>query len=75
MLKQQQRDAPPRPLDQNALHEPGLGLHEREGRRGMVLNSSLYTKAAMRPKTTVGVLAAIGLTVAAMVQLRRSTAK
>jgi short-subunit dehydrogenase len=75
MFKQQQRDAPPRPLDENALHEPGLGLHEREGQPRMVLNSSLYTKAAMRPKTTVGVLAAVGLAVAAMVQLRRSTAR
>jgi len=75
MLKQQQRDRPPRARDDNALHEPGLGLHERQGRAGMVFNSSVYTQAAMRPKATLGVLAAVGLTVAAMIRLRRSTAR
>ncbi|MGE5526818.1 MAG: SDR family oxidoreductase, partial [Rhodospirillaceae bacterium] len=32
MLKQQQRDAPARPLNDNALHEAGLGLHQSPGR-------------------------------------------
>lgn len=73
MFRGQQRDAPPRPLGQNALHHPGAGLQEREGRPGVVFKSSLYTKAAMRPKAAIGVLAAIGLAIAAMVRLRRAT--
>ena len=74
MFSQQKRHAPARPRDSNALHGPGAGLQEREGRPGRVFESSLYTRAAMRPTAAVGVLAAIGLAVAATVRLRRAWA-
>jgi short-subunit dehydrogenase len=71
MFRQQQRRAPPRPRDENALYEPGVALQEREGNSGLLLGSSLYTRAAMRPGMTAALLAALGLAGVALLHRRR----
>lgn len=75
MVKQQQRAAPPRPREDNALHQPGTGLKEREGHPGLVLKRSWYTRAALHPKAAFGMLAAAGLALAAVAQFRRASAR
>jgi short-subunit dehydrogenase len=44
-LPRQQRSTRPAPAESNsALYRPGLGLHERQGHRGHVCESSVYTE-------------------------------
>lgn len=75
MFGQQQRSTPPRPREDNALYQPSTGLAQSEGQPGRVFKRSWYTRAALRPGATMGLLAAAGFTIAAMIQLRRSTAR
>jgi short-subunit dehydrogenase len=75
IFRQQQRAEPPRPREENALYEPRMGLMQSEGQPGHVFRRSWYTRAALRPGRTVGLLAAVGFTIAAMIRLRRSTAR
>jgi len=46
---------------QNSLYAPGPDLQERQGYPGRVFESSLYTKAAMHPKTVTAMLAGLAL--------------
>ena len=53
---------------QDNLHQPAADLKERRGHEGNVIGTSLYTKAALHPKTTL--VAMIGMGVAARAILR-----
>ncbi|AJP57592.1 short-chain dehydrogenase [Pandoraea vervacti] len=65
----QRTDKPPRPRDENALHEPGRDLQEREGMDGVVFRSCPYTTMAKRPRLS-GALA-VGAAVLACTALTR----
>jgi short-subunit dehydrogenase len=51
-------DRPARDRSQHSLYMPGSDLQERQGFRGHVFESSLYTKAAIHPKTAMTLLTA-----------------
>lgn len=61
LIQQQKSGVPARDRQQNSLYEPGSDLQERHGFSGHVFESSLYTKAAMHPKTVMALLAGIAL--------------
>ncbi|TFV94007.1 SDR family NAD(P)-dependent oxidoreductase [Oxalobacteraceae bacterium OM1] len=65
-MSQQRSDTPARDREQNSLYRPGPDLQERMGHDGMVLESSLYTKASMNPGTTFALLVAAGFAVGAL---------
>jgi len=44
MPRQQRSDRPAAAVDHSALYRPGAGLHERQGQKGHVCESSLYTE-------------------------------
>lgn len=60
-IRQQNSGTPARDRHLNSLYEPGSDLQERQGFSGHVFESSLYTKAAMHPKTVMALLAGIAL--------------
>jgi short-subunit dehydrogenase len=63
----QESSAPAAPRSENALYEPGDdALQERSG-YPFTLKHSAYTRAAMYPKTTLGLLGAAGLIAAGVV--------
>lgn len=70
LIQQQKSGMPARDRYQNSLYEPGSDLQERHGFSGHVFESSLYTKAAMHPKTVMALLA--GMALAAWWALRPS---
>jgi short-subunit dehydrogenase len=72
-FQQQRSDVPARDREQNSLYEPGPDLKQRHGHAGRVLESSLYTKAAMHPKTTMAVVAGVGLALAALLRNRSAS--
>jgi short-subunit dehydrogenase len=72
---QQRSDRPANSSAQNALYRPGVGLQERQGYPGHVCESSLYTKAAMHPKTTGLALAGAGLALAALWRSQQSASR
>lgn len=74
MFSQQKSDMPARDRSLHSLYEPGSDLLERKGYDGHVFESSLYTKAAMHPKTTMALLAGTGLALAAWWRTRQGTA-
>ena len=53
-------DGAPRPLSQNSLDGPAGALQERGGYDGHVMESSLYTAAALHPGRTILAAAAVG---------------
>lgn len=63
-FQQQRSNVPARDRQQNSLYEPGRDLQERHGHPGVVFESSLYTKAAMYPKTTMAVVVGVGFALA-----------
>jgi len=65
MFGQQKTDMPARDRSQHSLYGPSSDLFERKGYDGHVFESSLYTKAAMHPKTTMALIAGAGLALAA----------
>jgi short-subunit dehydrogenase len=65
MFRQQKSGMPARDRNQHSLYGPGPDLLERTGYDGHVLESSLYTKAAMHPKTTLALLVGVGVALAA----------
>jgi short-subunit dehydrogenase len=68
-FSQQKTNRPPRDKNQHSLYSPGTDLQERQGYEGHVFESSLYTQAAIHPKTMMTLLAA-GLAFAAWWNLR-----
>jgi hypothetical protein len=63
----QESSDPAAPRSENALYEPGDdALRERSG-YPFTLKHSAYTRAAMYPKTTLGLLGAAGLIAAGVV--------
>lgn len=71
IYKQQRTDQPARSQGQNSLYKPGTGLRERQGYAGHVCESSLYTKAALSPRTTGLVVASAGIALTALWKARR----
>jgi short-subunit dehydrogenase len=65
LFGQQKSGHPARDRMQNSLYSPGRDLYERQGQQSHVFESSLYTKAIMKPKTTMAAFAAAGLLLAA----------
>jgi hypothetical protein len=65
----QRTDKPPRPREENALHEPGRDMQERAGMEGVVFRNCPYTAMAKRPRLS-GALA-VGATVIAYAALSR----
>jgi short-subunit dehydrogenase len=63
-FQQQRSNVPARARQHNSLYEPGRDLQQRQGHHGVVFETSLYTKAAMYPKTTMAVVAGVGLALA-----------
>jgi short-subunit dehydrogenase len=63
-FQQQRSNMPARDRQQNSLYEPGRDLQQRQGHSGVVFETSLYTKAAMYPKTTMAVVAGVGFALA-----------
>lgn len=61
LFKQQKSGMPARDRSQNSLYESGSNLQERHGYAGHVFESSLYTQAAIHPKTVMAVLAGFAL--------------
>lgn len=59
LTRQQQSGKPARDRRQHSLYEPRSDLQERQGGYGHVFESSLYTKAAIHPKTVIAVVAAL----------------
>ena len=57
--RQQRKDRPPRPREENSLDAPAGDLEERGDYEGHVAESSLYTRAARNPKLAAGALAGI----------------
>ncbi|QHJ70623.1 SDR family NAD(P)-dependent oxidoreductase [Planococcus halotolerans] len=49
MFRTQQADRPSRSVTDNALYEPGYGMHERGTNKGMVRKKSLYVMAEKHP--------------------------
>jgi short-subunit dehydrogenase len=66
MFRQQRSDMPARDRSQNSLYTPGTDLQERQGYAGHVFESSLYTKAAIHPKTALALMVGAGLALAAL---------
>lgn len=71
IYRQQRTGQPARSQGQNSLYEPGAALRERQGYAGHVCESSLYTKAALSPKTTGLVVAGAGIALTALWKVRR----
>ena len=70
----QREDRPPRPRDANSLDGPAGALEQRGDHERHVAESSLYTKASLRPALAGAVLAGAGaVAVAAMYARRRMT--
>jgi short-subunit dehydrogenase len=72
LFKQQKSDMPARDRSQNSLYGPGSDLQERQGYEGHVFESSLYTKAAIHPKTALALLLGAGLALIALWRYRQS---
>jgi short-subunit dehydrogenase len=74
MFTQQRTDLPPRDRTQHSLYSPRSDLKERQGYGGHVCESSIYTEAAIHPKTTLALLLGAGLALAALWSYRQSPA-
>jgi short-subunit dehydrogenase len=70
LFRQQKSSVPARDRSRNALYSPGKDLFERQGYRGHVFESSLYTKAAMRPKASAAFCVGVGLMLASLWGMR-----
>lgn len=70
LLGQQKSDMPARDRSQNSLYSPGSDLQERQGQSGHVFESSLYTQAALHPRTTWALMFGLGLALAAWWRMR-----
>lgn len=74
MVGAQRTDRPSAPGRTDALHEAGLGLHERSGQSGGSARTSVYTRASLHPRLTAVVAlgaGAAGLGLASLLRKRR----
>lgn len=62
----QQSGKPARPREQNGLYKASGKLKERGGYEGHVMESSLYTKASLRPLMTTALVVGAGLAIAGL---------
>ena len=75
MFRQQKSGVPARDRSQNSLYGPSQDLLESKGQEGHVFKTSVYTKAAMHPKTTMAVLLGLsGMALAAWMRMRQGGA-
>lgn len=65
LFAQQQSDRPARQRSRHSLYGPGPDLRERLGHDGHVCESSVYTKAALHPKTMIALMLGVGIALAA----------
>jgi hypothetical protein len=72
MFKQQKTDMPARDRSQHSLYSPRSDLQERQGYGGHVFESSMYTEAAIHPKTAFALLLGAGLALAAFWRYRQN---
>jgi short-subunit dehydrogenase len=72
MFRQQKSDMPARDRSRHNLYTPRSDLKERQGYPGHVFESSLYTKAAIHPKTALALLLGAGLAFVALWRYRQS---
>jgi len=72
-LKHQKSGMPARDGSQNSLYGPSQDLLERQGYEGHVFESSLYTKAAIHPKTALALLIGAGVALFALWRYRHQT--
>ena len=73
--QQQQTNHPDRDREQHGLYRASGTLEERGGYEGHVAESSLYTKASLRPVVTGALVAAgLGLAIAALTATNKQTA-
>jgi short-subunit dehydrogenase len=70
MIGLQKSNRPPRDRNQHSLYSPGTDLQERQGRHGYVFESSLYTKAAIHPRTMMALTVGTALAVIAWFRMR-----
>lgn len=61
LFRQTRSGVPARDRNQHSLYEPGPDLQERRGYSGHVFESSLYTQAAIHPKTVMAAIAGLAL--------------
>jgi short-subunit dehydrogenase len=71
MFDAQRKDEPARADRHRGLYEPSGELKERSGEAGLVLESSLYTKASLHPVLTGALLVGAGLAAAALWRPRK----
>lgn len=57
---QQSVDRPSKPKEDNALYQPGYGLHERGRNEGYIRSGSYYVKASKHPVLTTVAIAGVG---------------
>ncbi len=67
----EKKDEPPRPREQNSLDDAAGNLEERGGYEGHVAETSLYTRASLRPTLAGAVLTSVGLAAALCVHRRQ----
>ena len=60
MFWSQRSSRPSRDREDNALYEPGYGLHERGTHEGLVRGASLFARAQMHPGVMAAALGAAG---------------
>jgi short-subunit dehydrogenase len=69
MFEMQKKDAPANRSRRDALFEPSNDLSERGDYEGHTMESSLYTKSALHPWITGGLVLAAGIAVASLLGL------
>ncbi|MDB5794358.1 MAG: short-chain dehydrogenase [Noviherbaspirillum sp.] len=72
MFKQQKTDIPARDRSQHSLYSPRSDLQERQGYGGHVFKSSMYTEAAIHPKTAFALMLGAGLALVAFWRYRQN---
>ena len=72
MFDAQQQDEPARGDRHRGLYEASGELKERSGEAGLVLESSLYTKASLHPVLTGALVVGAGVAAAALLRPRRA---
>jgi short-subunit dehydrogenase len=71
MYPSQHDDRPSRSREDNALYQPGYGLHERGTHHGWFRSGSIYVKAQEYPALALAAVAGLGLAVTALVKARK----
>lgn len=74
LFNQQKSGMPARDRGQHSLYQHGTDLQERQGYRGHVCESSLYTKAMINPKAAFALALAAGMALSALWRWRQRPA-